>query len=76
MGYVDNLVDDQRLGFRSGKRPNFVVIDRNRYAEWIPQYEEREPDTYRYIRTMLDGEFHVVMENPAYKVYARNGVAP
>ena len=27
------------------------------------------------VRTMLDREFHVVIENPAYKVYARNGVA-
>ncbi|MEO8367768.1 MAG: glycosyltransferase family 39 protein [Candidatus Solibacter sp.] len=76
LGYIDNLVDDQRLGLRTGKRPDFVVIDGNRYAEWIPQYEVREPETYRYIRTMLDGQFHVVMENPAYKVYARNGVAP
>ena len=52
-----------------------MVIDRNRYAEWIPQYQQREPDTYRYIRAMLDGEFHLVMENAAYTVYARNGVA-
>jgi len=75
VGFIDTLVDDQRLGFRSGKRPNFVVIDRNRYAEWIAQYEQREPDTYRYIRAILDREFHVVMENGSYTVYARNGVA-
>jgi Dolichyl-phosphate-mannose-protein mannosyltransferase len=65
------LVDDQRLGFRSGKRPNFIVIDGNRYAEWIPQYEQREPETYRYIRGLMDGEFHEVLENGAYQVYAR-----
>jgi hypothetical protein len=74
LGYVDNLVDDPRLGFRSGKRPNFIVIDKNRYAEWIPQYEQREPETYRYIRGMMDGEFHQVLENGAYQVYARNGL--
>jgi len=61
-------------GFRSGKRPNFIVIDKNRYAEWIPQYERREPETYRYIRGMMDGEFHQVLENGAYQVYARNGL--
>ena len=55
LGYADNLVDDQRLGFRSGKRPDFIVIDKNRYDEWIPQYEQREPETYRYIRDMMDG---------------------
>jgi hypothetical protein len=74
LGYGDNLVDDQRLGFRSGKRPNFIVIDKNRYAEWIPQYEQREPETYRYIRGMMDGEFHQVLENGAYQVYAWNGL--
>ena len=67
LGYADNLVDDPRLGFRSGGRPNFIVIDKNRYAEWIPQYEQREPETYRYIRGMLDGEFHQVLENDGYR---------
>jgi hypothetical protein len=74
LGYGDSLVDDQRLGFRSGKRPNFIVIDKNRYAEWIPQYQQREPETYRYIRGMMDSEFHPVLENGAYQVYARNGL--
>jgi hypothetical protein len=74
LGYADNLVDDQRLGFRSGKRPDFIVIDKNRYDEWIPQYEEREPETYRYIRSMMDGEFHQVLANDAYRIYARNGL--
>ena len=73
LGYVDNLVDDPRLGYRSGKRPNFIVIDKNRYAEWIPQYEQREPETYRHIHNMMDREFHQVLQNDAYRVYARNG---
>jgi hypothetical protein len=68
------VVDDPRLGYRSGNRPDFVVIDRNRYAEWIPQYEQREPQTYRYIHTMMSREFHQVLENSGYTVYARNGL--
>ena len=72
LGFGGNLVDDQRLGYRSGKRPNFIVIDTNRYAEWIPQYERREPETYRYIHDMMTREFHPVLDNPAYKIYARN----
>ncbi len=68
------VVDDPRLGYRSGHRPDFIVIDRNRYAEWIPQYEQREPQTYRYIRSMMAHEFHQVLENSAYTVYARNGL--
>ena len=64
-GERGRLVDDPRLGFRSGRRPDFIVIDKNRYAEWIPQYEQREPETYRYIRGMMDREFHQVLENGA-----------
>ena len=73
LGFGRNLVDDPRLGYRSGKRPSFIVIDKNRYEEWIPQYEQRKPDTYRYIHDMMAREFHQVLDNPGYKVYARNG---
>ena len=73
-GYMDSLVDDQRLGSRSGEPPNFIVIDKNRYAEWIPQYEQREPETYRYIHGTMEREFHEVQANTAYRVYARNGM--
>jgi hypothetical protein len=73
LGFDGNLVDDPRLGYRSGKRPSFIVIDQNRYAEWIPQYQQREPETYRYIHDMMQREFHQVLDNAAYKVYARNG---
>jgi hypothetical protein len=73
LGFDGNLVDDPRLGYRSGKRPSFIVIDHNRYEEWIPQYEQREPRTYRYIHEMMAREFHQVVDNAGYKVYARKG---
>ena len=72
LGFDGNLVDDPRLGYRSGKRPSFIVIDQNRYAEWIPQYEQREPQTYRYIQDMMAREFHPVLDNAGYKVYEKN----
>jgi hypothetical protein len=71
LGFDGNLVDDPRLGYRSGKRPTFIVIDQNRYAEWIPQYQQREPETYRYIHDMIDREFHPVLDNAGYKVYEK-----
>ena len=73
LGFDGSLVDDPRLGYRSGKRPDFIVIDQNRYAEWIPQYQQREPQTYSYIRDMMARDFHQVLNNTGYKVYARNG---
>ena len=72
LGFDGNLVDDPRLGYRSGKRPSFIVIDRNRYAEWIPQYQQREPQTYRYITDMMQRDFHQVLDNAGYQVYEKN----
>ena len=73
LGYVDNLVDDPRLGFLSGKRPNFIVIDKIRYAASIPRSEQSEPPTWRYIQDMMR-DFHPVLSNDGYQVYARNGL--
>jgi len=65
------LVDDFRLGFLSGKKATFIVLDQNRYLEWIPNLKKSEPRAYSYIMDMLAHEFQVVQENSAYQVYAR-----
>jgi hypothetical protein len=71
LGFGSNLVDDFRLGYQTGKRPDVVVIDRNRYEEWIPLLEQQEPKTYQYIRQMLDRDFHLVQDYGAYRIYTR-----
>jgi len=69
LGFEKNLVDDYRLGFRSGKKPDFVVIDRNRYEEWIPLLQQQDPQAFRYIRTLME-HFQPVFDTGAYKIYA------
>lgn len=76
LGFDSNLVDDYRLGFRSGKKPDVVVIDENHYAEWIPLLLAQEPDTYRYITQMLSKEFQPVYKERAYEIYVRKNVRP
>lgn len=66
------VVDDYRLGFRSGKQPAYVVIDRNRYEEWIEKLRKQEPATYAYLKDLLEKRFHKVLDVREYKVYARN----
>ena len=36
LGWKSNLVDDFRFGFFTGKKPDIIVTDKNRYQEWIP----------------------------------------
>jgi Dolichyl-phosphate-mannose-protein mannosyltransferase len=71
LGFDSDVVDDYRLGIRSGKKPTYIVIDRNRYEEWIPLLATQEPESYRQIRALL-GQFHQVFDAGAYRIYARN----
>ena len=71
LGFQANLVDDYRLGYRSGKKADYIVMDRQRYAEWIGQLERQDPPNFRYIQTMLTNEYRVVFDEPMYTIYAR-----
>ena len=71
LGFDSNVVDDYRLGFRSGKKPDFIVIDKNRYDEWIPLLEKQDPPAHRYITGMMGRDFQLVLDMGAYKVYSR-----
>jgi 4-amino-4-deoxy-L-arabinose transferase-like glycosyltransferase len=70
LGFDSNLVDDFRLGYRSGKRADFIVMDRQRYREWIGHLEQQDPGNYRYIQSMLANDYRVVFDQPLYTVYA------
>ena len=76
LGFEGHVVDDFRLGYRSGKRPAVVVLDQNRYQEWIPNLQQTEPSAYTYITSLLDREFKLTYENTGYKIYLRNTTAP
>lgn len=71
LGFSGRLIDDWRLGYRSGKRPDVLVVDEPRYAQWIALLEEREPDNYRYIQTLLKNDYSLVYDRPGYKIYDR-----
>ena len=77
LGFFESrLVDDYRLGFISGKKAAFIVLDENRYQEWIPNLKQAEPAAYSYIANLLEHEFSLAYQNPAYKIYTRNTNAP
>lgn len=71
LGFDGNLVDDFRLGFRTGRRPDLIVMDDQRYGEWIPRLRDSDPANYRYIRTLLSSEYDIVYDSGLYRIYAR-----
>ena len=71
LGFDSNLVDDFRLGYASGKRPDIIVLDKNRYQEWIPNLKIFQPDAWRFTTELLARDFKEVHRNGAYITYAR-----
>jgi len=72
LNFPSNLLDDYRLGYLTGKRPGIVVLDRNRYQEWIAALRTKEPAAYSYIQSMLEREFKPAFSNAAYRIYLRS----
>lgn len=67
-GFDGRVMDDVRLGYFSGKRPEFYVRD-VWYTDWLEKAETRDPAVYRHVRDSLTGLYHEVFRNPGYTIY-------
>jgi 4-amino-4-deoxy-L-arabinose transferase-like glycosyltransferase len=75
LGSFDHLVDDSRLGFYSGKKADFIVVEEV-YKSQIDAYETKRPDLYRYINSMLTNEYQKIYDHELYQIYARRESQP
>jgi 4-amino-4-deoxy-L-arabinose transferase-like glycosyltransferase len=75
LGFDGRLLDDPRLGFYSGRRPDAVVLD-VRYRQWLDWLPRGEPEVNRYVRRMLDCRMQRVLANGDYQVYLLNPDRP
>lgn len=66
----DGLIDDSRLGFYTGKRPDFIVVE-EAYKEQIEGSQTRRPELYRYINSLFSTEYQKVYDHQNYEIYAR-----
>ena len=71
LGFHGDLVDDYRLGYRSGKKPSVVVLDKIHYQTFIPGLRQEDPPAYRYASSLLEHDFKLAYENPGYRIYLR-----
>ena len=71
LGWSKNLIDDFRLGYFTGKKPDIVVLDKNRYQEWIPKLKDTSVKEYEFTAGLLEREFEPAHRNDAYVVYLR-----
>ena len=66
----DRVKDDANLGYYSGRRPDFIVIDSN-YRAHLTELARTRPAVYSYLEGMLAGEYRQFYSNSNYSIYAR-----
>ena len=71
LGYYANLVDDVDLGYYTGKRPQFIIVDERGYGQVLLQYKVLRPDLDAYVGKMLSEDCDKVYDDPPYRIYAR-----
>ncbi|HEY0100197.1 MAG TPA: glycosyltransferase family 39 protein [Pyrinomonadaceae bacterium] len=71
LGY-ERIVDDVRFGFRSGKRPDFIVIN-DVYEETIRYYRAggEGAELAAHVNNLLNEEYELVYDRNFYQIYAR-----
>ena len=70
-GFYNNVIDDSALGYYSGKRPEFIVVDDNGYREAFKGYSSTAPDLDRFVRKTLAADFQQVYASAVYTIYQR-----
>lgn len=55
-------IDDTRLGFLSGRRPEYIVLDSQYRDYWFGWYSYAEPETYRYVKKLLTSDYRLVYD--------------
>jgi 4-amino-4-deoxy-L-arabinose transferase-like glycosyltransferase len=66
----DNLLDDTRLGYYTGKQAQFIVVESN-YEGWFDRFRRSEPEVYRHIQTLLTRAYRKIYDAGSYRIYVR-----
>lgn len=61
----ENLIDDYRLGFLTGKQCNFIIVDNLRYKDGT----DNQPAARQYIENLLQNNYAMVYEDESYRIY-------
>jgi hypothetical protein len=71
LGFDANFVDDVRLGYHTGRKPDFIVTN-SLYRDWHARSALTYPDVHAYVRHVLASEYVLVFRNTSYSIYRRS----
>ncbi|HWR49574.1 MAG TPA: glycosyltransferase family 39 protein [Bryobacteraceae bacterium] len=67
LGFDGSVVDDVRLGYYSGRRPDFVVLDQE-YLWSIRRYKTTDPPIFEFIERRLTTDYSPVYDRAGYQI--------
>jgi hypothetical protein len=69
LGFDANIVDDIELGYYSGRRPDWIVVDAARYGRSLNYFERAKPATFEHARRILKDNYREVYRTDSYRIY-------
>jgi uncharacterized membrane protein len=71
-GFYHGLIDDWRIGYYSGKSPEFIVAGPLTLTDlWLKQHRNDTPEFAKFVTNRLGNEYVEVMGNNTYTIYAK-----
>jgi hypothetical protein len=71
LGFYGNLRDDATLGYFTGKRAAYIVVDAAGYEQAFKGFAAKNPQLDQYVRKTLAEEYRKVYSGPVYEIYQR-----
>jgi 4-amino-4-deoxy-L-arabinose transferase-like glycosyltransferase len=71
LGFDANFVDDVRLGYHTGRTPDFIVMN-SLYRDWHARSALTYPDVHADVRHVLASRYVMVFRNSSYSIYRRS----
>jgi hypothetical protein len=72
LGFDGRVIDDARLGYGSGKRPDFIVLDSQYRVFWFNWLSAFEPKTFAYMISMIRSDYDMVFDTESSRFTAMN----
>jgi hypothetical protein len=69
LNFPKQLIDDPFLGYKTGKKPDYIVVDEI-YEDAFEGSRKHRPQIYQHIQTVLK-EYDLVYDHSYYKIYVR-----
>lgn len=62
LGFDGRVIDDSRLGYTSGLRPDYIVLEAHYSQFWFSWFETHEASTLQYVRKLLAEDYEKVYD--------------